>query len=643
MSIVSVWTNSKPRVEVRTTSQAVGETGRRMSDILLLPRQADLLAHPSLSRLYLTGPMGSGKTLLLQLKGRQWVREGRRVVVINVRTIARGRPIGHVLEQALKREVKPHCSGSVYRHDVASEEFTVDALHKELTTTGPTDNVCFVVDELQSDVSNIPRQLTQHYPHSPIWCVASYVTPVPKTFRRVRLQAVLRSPPSVQLLLKELDLNPDHGHVYTTRSATRGLPCDGPPVIFIQHSKHHAPVRHLDCDQCAEELADIFEKKLGLKLRPPTLESEEQQLAGTASQLQPDPVAKPPACHTRSRAAEKQPRRDPKAAEAAPLTFRDVLILVAMPFSTYKRVVNYTWEASVPELLKYMMYMGTCRFLSGLKRRGVPLRVVVDNTTKEIAYPSADEVILTDFLGAHSMERKVVVFLRGGSTLTTAELTENLLRYKTFQTNPLLLQLALSLAAGAASASSDSAQEGEETLTKDKLLFAMLMYEIRDIMYPQLPTFSNSMENAKAIMEVLFGNAVMAESQYYIEGKTKPKSMLSRETPLHALDPQVNPQSLRIGMEIREKLPMLRSPPTTPEQQRVNESAPGENEFHEEQGEQVEADSMFLVPDVHEDLGWREGEVSRLQQAMAQLSEDDKDWEFFAASRCLSQYISILP
>ena len=653
MSIVSVWTNSKPRVEVRTTSQAVGETGRHMSDIVLLPRQAALLAHPSLSRLYLTGPMGSGKTLLLQLKGRQWVREGRRVVVINARTSALGRPIGHVLEEALQKEVEIRCCGSVYRHDVALETFSMDTLHKRLAADGPLNNVCFIVDELLGEMSNLSHQLTQQYPHSPIWCVASYVTPVPKTFRRVRLQAVLRSPPSVQLLLKELDLNPDHGHVYTTRSATRGLPCDGPPVIFIQHSKHHAPVRHLDCDQCAEELADIFEKKLGLKLRPPTLESEGQQLAGTASQPQPDPVCgrKVPAAEPQtagndftgqtaaSPPSSMQPRssgrrltRPPAAVQAAPLNFQDVLILFSLPFNSYKHIIDYKWDLSLPDVLKYAMYMGKSRFLSGLKRRGVPYRAAFDNTMKEIAFPSKDEVIITDFMGAHSLERKVVVFLRGGPPLTPEEVAENCSRYKTM---PSTLQLQ-----GETTTSNSNGQQLGESLSKDMMRFALMMYELRDIIYPELPTLSSAHEKAHVILQMLFSNTMGAKLPSYMEGKTCSNDQSSKEASLESSTPQASPLPLRIGMEIRAKLPMLPSPSSTPENEKVTTHTSEDEEYLDGEGE---ADSMFFVPDVHEDLGGRESELRRLQQALAQLSEDDKDLEFFTASRCLSQYISILP
>ena len=64
--------------------QAVHETGKRFSTLILLPQQRDVLA--SEERLvYLVGPPGSGKTLLLILKGVQWVREGRYVCVLTAK------------------------------------------------------------------------------------------------------------------------------------------------------------------------------------------------------------------------------------------------------------------------------------------------------------------------------------------------------------------------------------------------------------------------------------------------------------------------------------------------------------------------------------------------------------------------------
>ncbi|XP_025104843.1 uncharacterized protein LOC112570549 [Pomacea canaliculata] len=258
MSIVSVWTQTTPRVEVRTTGQAVSEVGRRVADIVLLPEQAALLADTSCNRVCLTGPMGSGKTLLLQLKGRQWLAEGRRVVILNVRTSGRGRAVGYALEEAIVRQDGESAStGTVERHDLAIAETSLEQLAARLQVSGSVEDICFILDELTKQTFDFVLQLAGRYPDCPVWCVAMFLHSPLQGFRHFRLGDVLRSPPSVQLLLRQLDLNPYHHKAYTTRSAARGLPCDGPPIILIQHRLHDPSTRPLHCHQCAIELADI--------------------------------------------------------------------------------------------------------------------------------------------------------------------------------------------------------------------------------------------------------------------------------------------------------------------------------------------------------------------------------------------------
>ncbi|XP_076445119.1 uncharacterized protein LOC143283015 [Babylonia areolata] len=617
MSVVSVWTNSKPRVEVRTLAQAIGEAGRRVSDIVLLPRQADLLAQQSLHRVWLTGPMGSGKTLMLQLKGRQWLREGKRVVVINARTIARGRPNGHVLEEGIRQGGEGYPgAGSVERYDIALDDCSTDDLDKEMAERGSIENLCFVVDEVLSGMSVIAKHLASHYPASPIWCVASYVTPVPSTFQVYRLGAVLRNPPSVQLILKELDLNPRHKEVYTTRSAARGLPCDGPPIIFIEHAKHDTGVRHLDCLQCAHELADIFETKLGLQLHPPT------------AQDSADPGFNP---------TTPGPNSDEHSEimKAGALSFRDILILLNLPLSAFRYATGYHWEPRLPVVLQYMIYMGTSRFLSGLRQRGVPLKVVVDNTRKEVAFPPNDEVIISDIMGAHSLERKVVVFVRGGGPLTEAEVSEHLSRYQTVPAASSPIHHPESCkpdsTAGFSCLEQDQRSGREaDTLSKELVFFASLMYEIRDFLYPQLPIFvSPDPDHAKRIIHALLGNMLVAGTQSFVEGK---EECQQKDNPEGS---QTLPSELRVGSEVRGDHPLL-----TNVYQTVLEESSGGNQM---KSSEKEANSVFLVPDLLEDAVKKEGEIKRVQRAVEVLSEDDKDWELFAASRCLSQYISILP
>nr|KAG5699706.1 hypothetical protein BaRGS_022104 [Batillaria attramentaria] len=436
----------KPRVEVRTQGQAVSEVGRRVSDIVLLPSQAALLADPTLTRLCLTGPMGSGKTLMLQLKGRQWVGQGRRVVVLNVRTSGKGRPIGHVLEEAIRRDGDGE--GTVERYDLATKDLDMQVFKADLESGGPVDNICFVLDELTHHTFSLLEQLSAEYPNSPIWSVVMFVRRTPQGFSHRRMGAVLRCPPSVQLMLKELDLNPLHkGDAYTTRSAARGLPCDGPPIIFIRHRDHDTSVRPLDCPRCAKELVDILQNRLGLqaaqetpveissgdrplvqpaRTSPPAGDSSLEISSGETSLAQSSSTtrlrlgdvrvnesealkAEPPP----PKAARRRPAPKPVAMEARNLTFKDVLLLVCMPLSYYKPRGNELWLASLEDIIKFCSRVSSGKLLAGLREQGLPVKVVTDNTSGEIAMPEKDEIILTDVMSVQSLERKVVIFFPG--------------------------------------------------------------------------------------------------------------------------------------------------------------------------------------------------------------------------------------
>ena len=207
LSIVPVWTmKGRPRVEVRTSAQAISLTADRYSDIILLPSQSSVLADRS-PHACITGPVGSGKTLLLQLKGRQWLQEGHRVVVLNTRTTARGRAIGHVLEESIKRgEDSWSSGGSVEKHDLAMCDFHIDKFREQLEERGPTGRVCFLLDELSTHrLKDLIMPLIDALPACPIWFSSLAVTDCPAGFQLFRLDTSLRCPPSVQRLLKVMN------------------------------------------------------------------------------------------------------------------------------------------------------------------------------------------------------------------------------------------------------------------------------------------------------------------------------------------------------------------------------------------------------------------------------------------------------
>ena len=70
------------------TRKIVYFQGLRTCRLALYPRQMDLL-HRSPPRVFLTGPPGTGKTVILVLQGAQWLQDGKIVNVVSTRNESR--------------------------------------------------------------------------------------------------------------------------------------------------------------------------------------------------------------------------------------------------------------------------------------------------------------------------------------------------------------------------------------------------------------------------------------------------------------------------------------------------------------------------------------------------------------------------
>lgn len=73
---------TSPRLELRTEGEGVSETGERMARLVLFPDQVAIL-NASLPKVFLIGPPGTGKTVVLILKGLSWLQHGHDVMVLS--------------------------------------------------------------------------------------------------------------------------------------------------------------------------------------------------------------------------------------------------------------------------------------------------------------------------------------------------------------------------------------------------------------------------------------------------------------------------------------------------------------------------------------------------------------------------------
>ncbi|KAK7103707.1 uncharacterized protein [Littorina saxatilis] len=693
LSVVSVWTKTgQLRVEVRTSAQAISQVADRFSHIVLLPSQASLLANSLLTRLCLTGPMGSGKTLLLQLKGRQWVREGRRVVVLNIRSTGRGRPIGYVLQEAIKAECSDSPgTGTVERHDVALNETNTETLKAELKAGGQTENMCIVLDELTFDMFFVVEFLASAFPHSPIWFVSAFVKTLPQGFTQCRLDTVMRSPPSIQLMLRDLDLNPSNKAAYTTRSAARGLPCDGPPIVFIQHKQHSSHSGMYDCAQCADQLVDILQRELGLVF--PCGNNDPESVA-----CAPESSIKPGTAGVCERGEEANssagscneglstPRntstsKSYPSVDSPSLTFRDVLLLVSMPIAFYRHHGNNQWETTASDVVRFLKYVNTSAFFTRLKELGAPLKVIVDNTSQEIACPSRDEIVVTDVLAVPSLERKVVIFIPGGppsaipeahpstsSDLNPAPPVSSLRESCVSQPTDSMTEDQVNLAHGETGVGSPSTDQANATHTDAIWSTRLDSLESQKTLCSEVvsaTTVSPStdvedlVKSNKGIIGCCMEEKELIKSM--IENMVIPRHESSEDQPEGSGRPddqyEESPAQCRMGMTIRGDWPVA-SVPEAQSQASCDSSLLADKR---ERTQDSSAKSPFFLPagncvnmedgkgerreegDCDETEDHRELERCRISEAVSSLSMDDQDWLFMAASRCLSQFIAFIP
>ena len=133
--------------ELRTLGEGVKETANRFApvDIVLHPEQVDVL-NESEPRVFISGPPGTGKSVLLLLKALDWLRIGKHVQIVSahVESLA----VSHLLLNQLKLAAETAVKQNVHLHqfDLTNKEDQEQAM-KTLKDSAQDGELYIIADE----------------------------------------------------------------------------------------------------------------------------------------------------------------------------------------------------------------------------------------------------------------------------------------------------------------------------------------------------------------------------------------------------------------------------------------------------------------------------------------------------------------
>lgn len=243
----------------RSMGEAVAETGRRMARITLYPAQVHLVDSKGLWRTYLAGPPGTGKTIVLIIKGVQWVSRGKHVHVVSTweKSIAASYLIQYQLSGAASsRQVHLHLynlNNSDNVHTAVSQLVKLvqdDELYVIADEAGPDDGPHF---------QDFCAMLCERVKILRLWAASVGHRRIPSCLREKRLTVPLRCPPSV---VREVAQAPEfrRGQVLEYTLSKTLAPTDGPPVLwkFHHNQSEHADGEPEDCYFCGVIIYEVL-------------------------------------------------------------------------------------------------------------------------------------------------------------------------------------------------------------------------------------------------------------------------------------------------------------------------------------------------------------------------------------------------
>ncbi|XP_025113150.1 uncharacterized protein LOC112575472 isoform X2 [Pomacea canaliculata] len=363
---VSVPCTCPPRVSVKTLGQAVWWTGECYTAVItLFPEQVHLLnkADP---RVFVSGPPGTGKTVVLQLMAIEWLRCGHSVYIVSAWwwSSAASIMLHHLLQKTVEEQQKLGQSpGQLHllQYDFRQEKNVKRAVN-DLSQAAMGGSLYVIADEAESDLwphfQTFCNNLLKQVPRLHLWAASCYQGNPPTGWQEEYLTRPLRFPLTV---VREVE---EDVYIKESRSVQsyieRGVPdhTDGPPVTRLYHrGQGHSGDWPGECVACGHEVASFLHS-----LRSGILKTFETATSTSSSTSSP--------C----------------------LQWRDVLVLYRNGVSSNSGIIQ------------------------GLEETGIPVKEmkdddIQDEDIEDVATARSDVVWVADGHRVRGLERKIIVCL----------------------------------------------------------------------------------------------------------------------------------------------------------------------------------------------------------------------------------------
>ena len=145
-------------MDMRTEGEGVSETGWQFTQLVLHPSQLSIL-NTWERFVHLAGPPGCGKSLVLMLKARGWIRHGKPALVVSTREESLA--ASHMLFHQLQQTAGPAASGQLQLHtlDVTKPGYYQTSAQSDVTTLlaslPPGGDLLVIADEVDRLVEAI--------------------------------------------------------------------------------------------------------------------------------------------------------------------------------------------------------------------------------------------------------------------------------------------------------------------------------------------------------------------------------------------------------------------------------------------------------------------------------------------------------